>query len=506
MVPVAAYARMSTDHQRYSIDNQMAFLRGFASAHGMAISREYADPGRSGLTLKERPELSRLIADVASGEGRFRAVLVYDVSRWGRFQDADESAHYEFLCKRAGAPVIYCAEPFAAVSGPFSDVMKAIKRAMAGEYSRELSTKVAAGKARIGGMGYRVGGPAGYGLRRRVLEDGRTPGLVLRDGQRKSIQTDRVTLVPGPAEEIAVIRRIYADYLRRGRSCREIAVALNGEGILCGDVPWSTNHVETVLSNEKYIGSSIVCKTAQRLGNRTKFNPPEEWIRLDGVFEAIVPRTEFEAAARRRRSRQKNFIPRDDLLKALGRVLQREGRLTAAIINAAPELPSANTVEARLGSLSAAYEVLGYEVPAKWSHHKVDMRLRFLAMQLRDDLAQQLAAAGVGVSLERDGLLRTVTGRSVELRVCRFQSSKPWLRGWRMCFQRGPRGDTLVAARMQEDDDQILDFVVAPRCELEQLPRLVGSDQQPRLTRWSRPNVQAVALELAALHRGMSLP
>jgi hypothetical protein len=32
-------------------------------------------------------------------------------SRWGRFQDADESAHYEFLCKSAGIPVHYCAEP-----------------------------------------------------------------------------------------------------------------------------------------------------------------------------------------------------------------------------------------------------------------------------------------------------------------------------------------------------------------------------------------------------------
>ncbi|MEO6246527.1 MAG: hypothetical protein ABIQ12_13930 [Opitutaceae bacterium] len=26
----------------------------------------------------------------------------YDVSRWGRFQDADESGYYEYICKRAG--------------------------------------------------------------------------------------------------------------------------------------------------------------------------------------------------------------------------------------------------------------------------------------------------------------------------------------------------------------------------------------------------------------------
>jgi hypothetical protein len=32
-------------------------------------------------------------------------VLVDDVSRGGRFPDADEAAHYEFLCKTAGIQV-----------------------------------------------------------------------------------------------------------------------------------------------------------------------------------------------------------------------------------------------------------------------------------------------------------------------------------------------------------------------------------------------------------------
>jgi DNA invertase Pin-like site-specific DNA recombinase len=46
------------------------------------------------------------------GEAKFRRIIVLDVSRWGRFQDADEAAHYEFVCKRAGINVIYCAEEF----------------------------------------------------------------------------------------------------------------------------------------------------------------------------------------------------------------------------------------------------------------------------------------------------------------------------------------------------------------------------------------------------------
>jgi hypothetical protein len=45
-------------------------------------------------------------------------------------------------------------------------VIKSLKRAMAGEYSRELSTKVFAGQCRLVTLGYRQGGAAGYGLRR----------------------------------------------------------------------------------------------------------------------------------------------------------------------------------------------------------------------------------------------------------------------------------------------------------------------------------------------------
>mgnify|MGYP006201013309 CR=1 FL=1 len=45
------------------------------------------------------------------------------------------------------------------------DHAQASKRAMAGEYSRELSAKVFAGQCRLIELGFRQGGPAGYGLR-----------------------------------------------------------------------------------------------------------------------------------------------------------------------------------------------------------------------------------------------------------------------------------------------------------------------------------------------------
>lgn len=48
--------------------------------------------------------------------------------------------------------------------------MSTVKRAMAGEYSRELSAKVFAGQCRLIELGFRQGGPAGFGLRRVLLD------------------------------------------------------------------------------------------------------------------------------------------------------------------------------------------------------------------------------------------------------------------------------------------------------------------------------------------------
>ena len=128
----------------------------------------------------------------------FSAVLVYDVSRWGRFQDVDESAYHEYVCRKAGVNVHYCAEQFQNDGSPISTLIKTVKRTMAGEYSRELSVKVFAGQCRLIELGFRQGGPAGYGLRRQLVAMDGTPKELLSRGQQKSIQTDRVILVLGP--------------------------------------------------------------------------------------------------------------------------------------------------------------------------------------------------------------------------------------------------------------------------------------------------------------------
>jgi DNA invertase Pin-like site-specific DNA recombinase len=133
---------MSTDHQEYSPLFQREAIARYAATHNIRIVRDYEDAGISGLTLRDRPALIQLLLDVENPARRFSSVLVYDVSRWGRFQDVDESAFYEYTCRRAGVNIIYVAEPFENDGSPLSSVLKAMKRAMAGEFSREMSRKV----------------------------------------------------------------------------------------------------------------------------------------------------------------------------------------------------------------------------------------------------------------------------------------------------------------------------------------------------------------------------
>ncbi len=149
LIPAAQYVRMSTEDQQYSIANQKAAIQAYAEKHGFVVTSTYSDAGKSGVEIKYRKELRRLLSDVMSGQAQYKAILVYDVSRWGRFQDVDEAAHYEFLCKSAGVPVRYCAEQFDNDGSLPSSILKAMKRTMAAEYSRELGVRVSDGQRRI---------------------------------------------------------------------------------------------------------------------------------------------------------------------------------------------------------------------------------------------------------------------------------------------------------------------------------------------------------------------
>src|SRR5579883_1628740 len=286
----AQYVRMSTEHQRYSTENQADAIRQYAERRGLEVVRTYADEGKSGLRMDGRDAIKQLIEDVQTGQADFSTILVYDVSRWGRFQDADESAYYEYICRRAGIEVQYCAEQFENDGSPVSTIVKGVKRAMAGEYSRELSAKVFAGQCRLIELGFRQGGPAGYGLRRVLVDQSGTLKGELARGEHKSLQTDRVILQPGPDDEVAVVNQIYRWFVADNLTELDIAERLNEQGTRTDlGRDWTRATIREMLSNEKYIGNNIYNRRSFKLKKHRVVNSPEMWIKKEGAFEGIVP-------------------------------------------------------------------------------------------------------------------------------------------------------------------------------------------------------------------------
>ncbi|MCX7140547.1 MAG: recombinase family protein [Proteobacteria bacterium] len=472
----AEYVRMSTDHQQYSTQNQSDKIREYASRRGIEIVKTYADEDRSGLAIKGRAALQQLIKDATAGTADFQIILVYDVSRWGRFQDADESAYYEYICRRAGIQVAYCAEQFENDGSPVSTIVKGVKRAMAGEYSRELSVKVFAGQCRLIELGFRQGGPAGYGLRRILVDQKGSVKSELARGEHKSLQTDRVILTPGPDDEVRVINLIYKWFIDECISASEIAGRLNGMKIqndLARD--WTRATVQEVLTNEKYIGNNVYNRISFKLKKSRVVNPPEMWIRKEHAFDPIVQPDLFYTAQGIIRERARRYTD-GELIERLRSLYANRGILSGLIIDEAENMPSTSVYIHRFGSLIRAYQMVGFTPDRDYRYLEVNRFLRQLHPQIVAETETQIGA--IGGHVVRDpatDLLRVNQEFSVSLVIVRCHTTEVGSHRWRVRFDASLRPDITVAVRLNHSNQAALDYYLLPRLDFGQ-PRINLAD------------------------------
>ena len=466
-IRAAQYVRMSTEHQQYSTENQSDVLREYAKKRGFEIVRTFTDSGKSGLRIDGRDGLKELIEVVQSGAADFRAILVYDVSRWGRFQDADESAYYEYICKRAGINVSYCAEQFENDGSPVSTIVKGVKRAMAGEYSRELSAKVFKGQCKLVELGFRQGGAAGFGLRRLLIDQAGKPKAELRPLEQKSLQTDRVILVPGPAEERTIVRRIYRLFVHERQREREIADELNRASIV-GESgrAWTRATVHQVLTNEKYIGNNVYNRISFKLKKKRVRNPPQMWVRRDGAFEAVIDGADFIAAQtiiveRHRRTTDAELLER---LRALA---DRAGRLSGVLIDETDGMPSSAAYRHRFGSLARAFQLISYTPERDLAFVEVNRRLRGLYPDIVDHVVAAFERGGGVVTRNAETDLFTVNGMlSVSVVIARCQTTSSDARRWIVRIDGSLGADLTVAVRMDAPNRAALDYYVLPALDV----------------------------------------
>jgi len=481
-VRAAQYLRMSTDHQSFSIDNQKDGIREYADVMGYDIVATYEDAGRSGLKLEGRAGLQRLLADVESKRANFETVIVYDVSRWGRFQNIDESASYEYRCQMAGVRIEFCAEQFANDGSIGSDVLKAIKRSMAAELSRMLSQKVFIGQSRIIKMGFRGGGYAGYGFRRLLVDASGNPKTLLNPREYKSLATDRVILVPGPPDEISIVRWMFDQFVKGGKTEADIANALNERGVVSElNRRWTTGSVRTLLTNEKYIGNNVWNRKSTRLHRKRIPNPPSAWIRVDNASEPLVSRKLFnraQAVAKARLSR----ISNEQMLVDLSKLLEMRGSLSGAIIDAAPHCGSSSLYKHRFGCLQVAYGLIGYEASLNYRYFDINNQLQLRRDEIVEDLLAAIRRVGGLVRYVPDSkLLRINEEFTVALSIARCRPSIYGYARWPLRNQSLCGADVSVLIRMKPDNVAVRDFLIAPAYEAQGAPPMLRANSGARL-------------------------
>lgn len=458
---------MSTDHQQYSTENQGDIIRAYAAARGMEIVKTYADEGRSGLRIDGRDALKALISDVESGRADFKIILVYDVSRWGRFQDADESAYYEYICKRAGIAVHYCAEEFENDGSPVSTIVKGVKRAMAGEYSRELAAKVWLGQSRLIRLGFRQGGPPGYGLRRMLIDQAGNRKTVLSHGEHKSIQTDRVVLTLGPDVEVEVVKRIYRLFVHDARTEAQIAQMLNAQGLVTDlGRPWTRGTVHQILINQKYLGHNVWNQTSSKLKKKRTRNQPELWVRLDDAFPAIIDRHLFDAAQTIINARSIRLSD-DEMLDALRTLFEQNGILSGITIDEAEGVPSSSAYRTRFGSLLRAYDLVGYKPRRDFEFIEINRALRRMHPEIVTNVVDALRAAGSTVEQRSETDLFLVNGEfTASIVISRCQQTQAGAYRWRLRFDTGLVPDVSIVVRMAANNRDPLDYYLLPSIDL----------------------------------------
>lgn len=459
------YVRMSTESQDYSTDHQRARIREYAAARDIEIIREYVDDGKSGLDIRRRAGLLSLMHDVQSQDPDFSRILVFDISRWGRFQDIDEAAYHEHTCRRAGIEVIYCGERFADDAGPYGALFKSMKRVMAAEYSRDLSEKVFAAQARFIEMGFKQGGHAGYGLRRLALKACGTPRAILEYGESKISATDRVVLVWGPEHEVATVRRVYALYLEQGASEAGLARMLNNEAVNSEfGRPWTQAMINSLLTNVKYCGALAYNRRSGKLSTRRTRNATDRWIVKQEAVAPIIGARVF-AQVQAERARRTRRYSRDELVALLQSCHGRNGAVNAKIIAADPLMPDPQLLVRTFGSLMSAYEAAGLPNSQKYAFVATKRLLTAARADLRQEMETLAREAGGAIDPGDDpdavlvnGLLR------VRIEIAVPRNPRRGQRNWRI---RGrPDADFTIVGRMEPISGTIADYFLFSQSDL----------------------------------------
>ena len=468
-VRVAQYLRMSTDHQQYSLHNQSEYIKDYAEKNNMEIAYTYDDAGKSGVSIIGRHSLQQLLSDVEQKKIDIQAVLFYDVSRFGRFQNSDEAAYYSFLFERNGVDLIYCSEPIPTKDFPLeSSVILNIKRSSAAYHSRNLSEKVFIGQVNLIKLGYHQGGMAGYGLRRLLVDENGIAKEILGFRKRKSIQTDRVILIPGPKNEIKIVNSIYDLFIDDNMPEFIIAERLNEQNIPAENgTLWTRAKIHQILTNEKYIGNNIYNKTSSKLKSKLVKNPKHEWIRCDKAYKPIISKKKYNKAQEIIQLRSVH-LTNEELLEKLKQKLESNGKLSGFIIDEDDTGPSSSVYRTRFGGLLRAYTLIGYKPEHDYSYIQINEALRSFYSGIIEDFKGEILKSNCYIDEYKYAPMLYINDELlISVLITKCTPMKSGKLRWKVRFDNSQKADITIVIRMDSQNISPLDFYIIPKIENE---------------------------------------
>ena len=462
----AMYIRMSTELQVESPENQGRAIRAYAAEYDIEIVKTYADLGVSGINTEKREQFQALLDDVEQGRNAYNIVLYLDESRWGRFVDSREADYHRMRLERKNVVCQSCEKPLTLTSNIADRIMTLLRDESASDYCRQLSQKVWAGQCNLVAKGFRQGGVAGFGLRRMLLDEAGNPKQELTMGQRKSLLTERVILIPGPDAERQTVRWVYDQFIV-GKSETEIADQLNEQGVKNHfGRQWSLGTVRELLTNEKYVGNNLFNRTSGKMKSRAKPNPESEWVRREHAFEPIVDMERFCTVQDIYRERNKKTT-NEELLQGLRDLYASQGRLSALIIDEADFLPPSSLFRTRFGGLLRAYRMIGYTPERDYQYIAINQRLRSLHAEIVADVIQNIEnLCGRRIPIDSESsLLELNHNLLISIVISRCFTTPAGTRRWKIRFDTGLHPDITVAVRMDTRNEAIKDYYLLPALE-----------------------------------------
>ncbi len=473
----AQYIRMSTDHQDLSPEMQMQAIAAYAASNHIAIVETYLDSGKSGLSLESRSAMKKLLVDVTDPDREYSIVLVYDVSRWGRFQDMDASGYWEYHCLLHGVELRYVNELFTGDVSILAWMYKSMKRGMASEFSRELSVKVRAAQHAAVKQGLQLGPLPCLGFTRIAVSksDGSVRKLALNE--RKAGNREHTKWIPGPKSEVEAVRRIFETYAYTDIQVKELADKMTAEGLRTQDGrPITPARLYSLFKTEAFTGDFVWGRDKDH--RRRKAGDPGI-VRVVGALEPLISKELYAAVQRKARRRNKPRNSTAKMVDSLKTALAVNPMLAARHLKAYG-CAHEGTYRQRFGSVQAAWEAAGiqYRDPREVD---LERRISLTTLQVRicAMVVQLLRESGTRCTVNSDPQRYATSILIADRVLLRIQVVRraPYLDGEKWFFKKvyWKPFDWIFVVR-EESDGKLNDSLLLRRDEYFLQPLWLGDD------------------------------